>query len=246
LKVLIVDDEPPARDRLCRLLDDIEEHEVVGEAGNGDDALEQAKNLQPDIVLLDIRMPGMDGIETAHHLNSVAAPPAVIFTSAYDEYAIDAFEANAVGYLLKPVRQFRLEQALDQAKKITHGTLNQIRKQSGIASQRKHICVQLRNEFKLIPVHQIYYFIADQKYVRIVHQKGRDLIDDSLKSLETEFKESFIRVHRKAVVAVDEIHSLRKNENGQTEILLRNVDHDSELVVSRRHLKKVRQRLRKG
>ena len=108
MKVLIVDDEPPARDRLRQLLEDMNAHEVVGEAGNGREALDVAARAHPDVVLLDIRMPGMDGIETAHHLNQADPPPAVVFTTAYDEYAIDAFEANAIGYVLKPVRRERL------------------------------------------------------------------------------------------------------------------------------------------
>ena len=112
MKVLIVDDEAPARDRLRQLLDDAGEHVVVGEAGNGRDALALAGKLNPDVVLLDIRMPGLDGVETAHHLNSFDNPPAVVFTTAYDEYAIDAFDANAIGYGLKPVRKERLDKAL--------------------------------------------------------------------------------------------------------------------------------------
>ena len=246
MKVLIVDDEPPARNRLRRLLVDTTEHDVVGEASNGREALDLAASLQPDIVLLDIRMPGMDGIETAHHLNSADPPPAVIFTSAYDEYAIDAFETNAVGYLLKPVRQMRLERALSQAEKLTQGALNEIRKQSGGSVGRKHICVRLNNELKLIAVRNIYCFVADQKYVSVIHKKGRDLVDDSLKSLETEFQDNFVRVHRNAVVAIDAIDALRKNENGYTEVVLRKPCDDSPLIVSRRHLTEVKRRLRKG
>ena len=105
MKVLIVDDEKPARDRLRQLLEDAGEHEIVGEASHGQEALDIAAGVGPDVVLLDIRMPGVDGIETAHHLNKFALPPAIVFTTAYDEYAIDAFEANAIGYVLKPVRR---------------------------------------------------------------------------------------------------------------------------------------------
>ena len=112
MKILVVDDEQPARDRLKQLLADEAGYEVVGEAGNGGDAIKLSAELHPDIVLLDIRMPGLDGIETARHLNSLPAPPAVVFTTAYDEYAIDAFDARAVGYVLKPVRRSRLSAAL--------------------------------------------------------------------------------------------------------------------------------------
>ena len=133
MKVLIVDDEAPARDRLRQLLDDSGQHEVVGEAGHGQEALDIAARVAPDVVLLDIRMPGIDGVETAHHLNSFETPPAIIFTTAYDEYAIDAFEANAIGYVLKPVRRERLDQALAQAARLTSAALLEVGKRSGIS-----------------------------------------------------------------------------------------------------------------
>ena len=117
MRLLIVDDEQPARDRLRRILEEEDEYEVVGEAGNGLDAIAMAARLEPDAVLLDIRMPGLTGIETAHHLNSLEQPPAVVFTTAYDEYAVEAFEARAIGYVLKPVRRKRVIAALQQAAK---------------------------------------------------------------------------------------------------------------------------------
>ena len=126
MKVLIVDDEKPARDRLRQILEDEDDYEVVGEAGNGHEALALAAKYGPDIVLLDIRMPGLDGIETAHHLNELERTPAVVFATAYDEYAIDAFEARAVGYVLKPVRRSRLTAALSQASKLAGTALRQV------------------------------------------------------------------------------------------------------------------------
>ena len=108
MKILVVDDETPARERLKRLIDEQDEWQVVAEARNGREALEQVDAKQPDLVLLDIRMPGMDGIETARHLAQMDEPPAVIFTTAFDEYAVEAFDASAVGYVLKPVRRKRL------------------------------------------------------------------------------------------------------------------------------------------
>ena len=146
MNVLIVDDEAPARERLQQLLEDFPEHTVVGEAGNGHEALALTNSLKPDVILLDIRMPGLDGVETAHHLNNFDNPPAVVFTTAYDEYAIDAFEANAVGYVMKPVRRERLSQALNQAARLTQSTLGAIAKQSGIAEQRQHVCARIQGE----------------------------------------------------------------------------------------------------
>src|SRR5207248_5039000 len=126
LKVLIVDDEPRARERLRRLLAEIADVEVAGEAGNGQQALTQTPELAPDVVLLDVRMPGMDGIETARHLNALEEPPAVIFTTAFDEYAVNAFEAHAVGYLLKPIRKEKLAAALERAGRLTRPQLQKI------------------------------------------------------------------------------------------------------------------------
>ena len=248
MNVLIVDDEAPARDRLRQLLQDFPEHEVVGEAGNGHEALELAGSLSPDVILLDIRMPGLDGVETAHHLNSFEKPPAVVFTTAYDEYAIDAFEANAIGYVMKPVRRERLEQALKQAARLTHGMLDEVARQSGLDAGRRHVCARVHGELRLIPISDVHCFLADQKYVTVVHENGRDLIDDSLKSLEEEFADAFVRIHRSALVAVNQIDALRKAEDGRTHVMMRGAEADEslELIVSRRHLTNVKRRLKKG
>jgi two-component system response regulator AlgR len=245
MKILIVDDEKPARDRLRQLLEDTGEHEIVGEAGHGQEALDIAAGAGPDVVLLDIRMPGVDGIETAHHLNKFDSPPAIVFTTAYDEYAIDAFEANAIGYVLKPVRRERLDQALLQAARLTSASLFDVGRQSGISEQRQHVCARIQGELKLIPISDVFYFLADQKYVSVVHKKGRDLIDDPLKSLEQEFADQFVRIHRGALVALQAVDTLKRDEEGRTQVMLRDCE-DDDLVVSRRHLADVKRRLKKG
>jgi two-component system response regulator AlgR len=248
MNVLIVDDEAPARDRLRQLLEDFPQHTVVGEAANGHEALQLAATLAPEVILLDIRMPGLDGVETAHHLNAFENPPAVVFTTAYDEYAIDAFEANAIGYVMKPVRKERLAQALQQAARLTRSVLGEFVKQPGMSNRRQHVCVRVQGELKLIALNDVHYFLADQKYVTVVHDNGRHLIEDSLKSLEEEFVDLFVRIHRSALVAVTRIESLKKTEDGQSEVLLRNKSQSDtdELIVSRRHLTNVKRRLRKG
>ena len=192
MNVLIVDDEAPARDRLRQLLEEDGAHAVVGEAGNGKQALELAAKLEPDVVLLDIRMPGLSGIETAHHLNTFDNPPTVVFATAYDEYAIEAFEANAIGYVLKPVRRERLDQALELAGRLSNSVLGAVAKQSGLSDRRNHLCTRSQGELKLIPVIDVHYFLADQKYVSVFHASGQDLIDDSLKALEEEFADAFV------------------------------------------------------
>jgi len=244
VKVLIVDDEKPARDRLRQLVDDFGSYEVVGEAANGEQAVALATSLNPDVVLLDIRMPGVDGIETAHHLNTMAAPPAVVFTTAYNEYAIDAFEARAIGYVLKPVRRERLERALQHAARVTGKALNALTSETPLSSRRQHVCARVGDELRLIPIGKISYFNADQKYVCVHHESGEDLIDDSLKSLEQEFAEDFVRIHRKALVAIDKVDRLEKSDDGRTRVILRQADDDGELTISRRHLADVRRKLK--
>ena len=248
MNVLIVDDEAPARDRLRQLLEEDGAHAVVGEAGNGKRALALAAELAPDVVLLDIRMPGLSGIETAHHLNALESPPAVIFATAYDEYAIEAFEASAIGYVLKPVRRERLDQALELAGRLSNSVLSDVAKNSGISDRRNHVCTRSQGDLKLIPVSDVHYFLADQKYVSVFHAEGQDLIDDSLKALEEEFSNGFVRIHRGALVSLSAIESLRKTDDGRTQVVLRGggTDDDEGLIVSRRHLTNVKRRVKKG
>jgi two-component system, LytTR family, response regulator AlgR len=249
VNVLIVDDEPPARSRLRQLLEEAGEHRVVGEAENGRQALEMTQQLAPDVVLLDISMPGLSGIETARHMSALENPPCVVFATAHDRYALDAFDAGAVGYVLKPVRRERLSRALDQAARLTAALLGEVGRNAGFG-ERQHVCARVRGELKLIPIGDVEYFQADQKYVRVHHAKGEDLIDDSLKTLEEEFAARFVRIHRAALVAVDRIESLRKGADGQTEVALREDTRSFAagpaecLVVSRRHLAEVKRRIR--
>ncbi len=246
MRILIVDDEAPARDRLRQLLDESNEHVVVGDAANGQQALELATTLHPDVVLLDIRMPGMSGLETAHHFNALEKPPAVVFTTAYDEYAIDAFDAQAIGYILKPVRRERLALALQRASQLNAAMLSAVAEKSGIESRRRHLCARVRGELRLIPIEDIRYFHADQKYTRVCYGGGEHLIDDSLKQLEQEFSSDFVRIHRSALVSVAHIHSLAKTSDGQVSISLRGGESSDgdQLTISRRHLAEVRRRLK--
>lgn len=245
MKVLIVDDEAPARDRLRQLLEDDLQHSVVGEAGNGEQAIEIAAETGPDVVLLDIRMPGLSGIEVAHHLNSLAEPPAVIFATAYDEYAIEAFETNAVGYVLKPIRRERLEKALQQAARISPGSINKIAEKSGLSARRNHICARVQDQLILIDLENISRFHADQKYVRVYHSGGEHLIDESLKALESEFQNLFVRIHRSALISIAHIDAIRKTSDGQMMVALRDAPGGTDsLIISRRHLADVKRRLK--
>lgn len=248
MNILIVDDEKPARDRLRQIIEDLSGHSVVGEAANGAEALRIAAKLLPDVVLLDIRMPGMDGIETAHHLNAMDKPPAVVFATAYDEYAIDAFDARAIGYVLKPVRRERLQGALEHAERLTGQMLQELAADPGLETRRKHVCARIHGELRLIPINEIRCFVADQKYVSVYHEGGQSLIDDSLKSLEEEFGAEFVRIHRSALVKVTAVEKLEKLADGKTRVVLRGDSQDEadSLIISRRHVADVRRRLTGG
>jgi two-component system response regulator AlgR len=240
LKVLIVDDEPPARERLRSLLAEIADVEVIGEAVNGTEALAHTHELSPDVVLLDVRMPGMDGIEAARHLNVLEEPPAVIFTTAYDQYAVEAFEAHAVGYLLKPVRKEQLAASLVRAGRLTRAQLQRLA--AGSAARRTHIAARRREGLRLIPIEEVQYFLADQKYTTVRHVGGEDLIEDSLRLLEREFGAAFVRIHRNALVGVKYLERIERNVDGQYLVRLRGCE--APLQVSRRMAGELKERFR--
>ncbi len=242
MKLLIVDDEPPARERLRRLLEEIGGYEIVGEAANGEEALCLCGEARPEVVLLDIRMPGLSGLEFARHINSLEDPPAVIFTTAYDQYAVEAFETEAVGYLLKPVRKEKLAHALRHASRISPARLGRLAQSSGVEPRRERICARLGDQLRLIPVADIYYFLADQKYTTVRHTGGENLIDESLKSLSAEFSDDFIRIHRNALVAEAQISAVERTEDGQYVVRMR--DCGTVLQVSRRHAPELLRRIR--
>ncbi len=231
MKVLIVDDEAPARDRLRRLLEEIDDCECVGETINGRQAIEAVARELPDVVLMDVRMPGMDGVEAARHLSRLEQPPAVIFTTAYDEYAVQAFDAQAIGYLLKPVRKEKLAESLARARRPTKPQLASL-SGAGPAARRSHLSVRVRNELRLIPVQNVRYFVAEQKYVTVHHLEGEELIEESLRALEEELAPDFIRIHRNALVAARYVDCVERGADGQYTVRLR--DGAGELPVSRR------------
>jgi two-component system, LytTR family, response regulator AlgR len=244
LRILIVDDEQLARERLKDLLEDAGQGTDLLQAENGLACLDIAKKENIDVILLDIRMPGMDGLETAYHLAALQPPPAIIFTTAYQDHAIDAFNANAVDYLLKPIRHERLLEALERARFINRAHLATLRENiAGEKTCRTYLSANMQGNIELIPVAEIRYLKADQKYLS-AHWPGHEtLIDDSLKSIEAEFAGQFLRVHRNALVALTHIESLEKDNEGKVRLRLQGVEE--KIDVSRRHLHEVRQAIKR-
>ena len=242
MRVLIVDDEPPARERLRSMLAETGEFEVVGEAGHGEQALQLVETLKPDIVLLDVRMPGIDGLEVARHLAAQAAPPAVIFTTAFDEYALQAFDSEAIAYLLKPIRAEKLRAALTKAARLTRPQMQQVALAAREPARRSHVGVRGRDGLKLIPIEEVFCFQADQKYTTVKHLQGEDLIEDSLKTLEDEFSASFVRIHRNALVNTRFLERIARDASGQHFVHLRGFP--DALEVSRRMAGDLKDRFR--
>lgn len=241
MKLVIVDDEKPARDRLTRLLDRLPDYRLVGTAANGQEALNVVEQQAPDIVLMDIRMPGMDGLEASRQLMQQDNPPAVIFTTAFSDHALEAFETHAIDYLLKPVKIDRLEQALKACERTNRAQLKENLGDIETASARSHICARMRGNLQLIPLQDIFYFQAELKYVTVRYVGGEVLIEEPLKKLEQEFDGSFVRIHRNALVRIDKISGM-KNSPEKHQIQFAEID--DLLEVSRRHLSGVRKLLK--
>jgi len=237
MKVLIADDEAPARGRLAALLAAAgAEYEVVAQAANGVEVLTRCEQHQIDLILLDIRMPGMDGVQAALALAERPNPPAVIFVTAYDEHALAAFEANAIDYLLKPVRPERLLRALDKASALNPD------QQSALAQAGAFFNASYRGGMLRIPATDVIFLRADSKYVEVWHPQGVALTEESLRTVEERLPGLFLRVHRNALVAPGRLRELRKGPEGQLQLLLHGSDEPVE--VSRRHAPEVRRLLR--
>lgn len=211
MKILIVDDEAPARRRLRELLSDVAgqfAHTVVGEAVNGVEALALAQDLRPDVMFVDMQMPRMGGLELARHLLKMDTPPAVIFVTAHDEFALDAFEVHALDYLMKPVRAERLLASLGNAAARVAPSESALA--DAAPDARRHFSISERGRITLVPIDDVIYLRAELKYVT-VHTLGREyLLEESLTRLEEEFAARFVRIHRNALVAMDRVTGFEK------------------------------------
>lgn len=231
MRVVIADDEALARERMRGLLASLPGVELLGEAVDGESVLRVCAEQRPDAVLLDIAMPGMDGLEVAQQLAERAPRPVVIFCTAYDQHAVQAFEAAAVDYLLKPIRPERLAAALDRARMLVEARESTAAADDG---RRQHLCARLRGSLRLIPIEDVFFLRAEEKYVVVYHAAGEDLLEESLKSLEDEFTDIFVRIHRNCLVARAEIAGLQRDAEGHSHLRLRR--SPQLLEVSRRSL----------
>lgn len=245
LNVLIVDDEPPARARMRQVLADCAQHvalTVAGEADSGPRAIAAVDELKPDVVLLDIHMPGMDGIEAARHIAQRERPPAIIFVTAFEEHALQAFEVQALDYLMKPVRAERLVGALARSSRVVKNEPRLTEVARALGTARTHVTVSERGRMILVPVHDILYLRAELKYVTIRTLTREHLTEESLISLEAEFGDRFVRIHRNALVARKSILGFQRVKadvngdgepgEGHWEVLLK--EFPERLPISRR------------
>lgn len=242
MDILICDDEPLAVERLSRLVTQLG-HQVVATAQHGIEAIELVQQYEPDVVLLDIKMPEMDGLICAQHLSSLNPMPAVVFCTAYDEHALNAIQSQAKGYLLKPIAKAELEEVLNNLTKLTQAQVSILEQKENMEkqAQRQQIAAKTYRGIELIPIENIYYFLADQKYVTVRHKNGSVLIDETLKDLEQEFANKFIRIHRNALIALDYLDGLEVVASGQYQVRCRELEE--KLAVSRRHLPMLRERM---
>ena len=236
LTVFVVDDEPPARNRIKDLLTDCDEQlplQIVGEAGNGREALDKLAETHADVALIDIRMPQMDGIELAQHLNKLPKPPVIIFTTAFDAYAIKAFELHAIDYLLKPIRLGRLFDALSRARAAVPIRTEVL--QELVPEPRKNLSIHERGKILLIPIEDVLYLRAELKYITVRTAEREYLIEESLTALEKEFAARFVRIHRNCLIAKEAIEGFEKGgDEGESGWMVKLKGLDELLQISRR------------
>ena len=240
LNILIVDDERPARERLRRMIGGMKDCAVCGEAGNGQAALAAIVEHGPDVLLLDISMPEMGGMDLAEHLHREAGKlarqmPVIIFCTAYQDQALRAFDYEALDYLVKPVRPERLAQALEKARTFLQGA------QAADEDDTSFLRSTVGGKVTLTPIRRVICLLAEDKYTTVVHETGRTVIDDSLTDLERRFPDHFLRIHRNALISRRHIRGLERTTEGQARAVLSGTDRKPE--VSRRNLPTLRKLL---
>lgn len=238
--VVVVDDEALARDRLTSLIGELPGYRLLASCADADSAMRALRDNVPDVVLLDIAMPGMNGLDLARFVGSLETPPAIIFCTAYDEHALPAFELGAAGYLLKPVREGHLLDALEKARKISRLQLKEVRsnEHDEEGEAQRSFRIESHRGVELIPVASVTHLVADQKYVTLHHEGGEALMETSLKALEADYGEDFLRVHRNTLVNRQRIQGFRRNTEGEAYARIRGTPVEPR--ISRRHLREVK------
>lgn len=232
MRVLIVDDEPLARSRLSRLLAQLPGYQLVAEAENGAQALQLCTDLTPDLVFLDIEMPGADGLSVAADLARIQPPPAVIFVTAHPQHALAAYQVAPADYLLKPIGLAQLQLCLERLGISTRVHLEKQKLQAPRLSFRVGL------EQRSILLSELFYLQADDKYVRLVYQGGEALTETSLKQLQEKYPQQLVRIHRNTLVLAERICGISRSADGQHLLLLRDCPVQPE--ISRRELAQVR------
>lgn len=226
LSCLVVDDEPLAAERLAGMISAIPDCKVVAMAGNAEQAFALIVKLRPDLVLLDITMPGENGLDLAKRLQNTEHPPAVVFCTAYDAHALKAFEAQAIDYLLKPVRAERLAESIERVRRLKPIAGPQINVTPAF------VAASIGGVIRRIDMEDIYYLQADDKYTFAHHRGGEHILDSSLKELEVQFNGRLLRIHRNCLVNPSQLTELRRDQDGHVWAILKSVDRP--LEVSRR------------
>jgi len=234
LRILIIDDEAPARNRLRRMLVDIPAVHVAGEAATGQEALQLIPLKEPDVLLLDISMPGMDGMTLAQTLQQQDKAPAIIFCTAWSDQAVEAFECDAVDYLVKPVRAERLELALDKARRFLAS--------DDAGANGPFLRSTLGGKVSLLPLADVICLNAEDKYTTVIYKNGELVINQPLLELENEYADILVRIHRGTLVAKKCIRGLEKTSDGRNYLLLEGCEDRPQ--VSRRNLPAIRKLIR--
>jgi two-component system response regulator AlgR len=235
MRVLVVDDEPLARERLQRFVEMVPNAELVGVGVNGVDAVLLSERQHPDVLLIDIKMPVMDGLEAAAKIMQQEEPPAIIFCTAFEEHALEAFRVNAVNYLVKPIVAEQVVQALEDAKRLTQAQIHSVSRYQYLP---RYLALSRDGNLEKLLVSDIICFRTDGKLV-VAHAGSEVVVDYTLKELEDLLGRQFVRVHRSALVSVTHITRVHRRENGKHEVAVEGLD--DRIDVSRRHLKDVKQ-----
>ncbi len=233
IRTLVVDDEPLARSNLTVLLRLDPEIEIVGECGSGVGALSEIRSKKPDLVFLDVQMPECDGFDVLERLGT-DWPTALIFVTAYDQYALRAFEAGALDYLLKPFDNARFERALERAK-------DRIKHYADRSRKVECLAIKSTGQISFVKTSEIDWIEAEDYYACLHVGSRTHLLRRSLSELEAELDEDlFCRIHRSTIVNLDRVRGLKLNQEGEYEVLL---DHGTRLRLSRRYRKQLQARM---